>query len=646
MNAVVGPCVNPHLPSIDAKGRGGDNGAMLSSPPSDETAPKAPFDAVPAPLRAALTRRGFATLTAVQTAVLQSMSEAEGQVRDLQITSQTGSGKTVALGFALAPVLLEDAPDRAGPTTLVIAPTRELAAQIRDELQWLFADVRHVSSDCVTGGTSQQLERQRLRKRPTIVVGTPGRLLDHVTNGALVLDSVSQLVLDEADQMLDMGFRDELEAILAKVPAERRTHLVSATFPPAVRGLTKRYQRDAVHIEGTALGQANVDIEHVAHLLNARDRYGALVNHLLLAGDVRVLVFVRTREDTTSLADKLETDGFRAMPLSGDLTQAQRTRTLAAFRRGTITTLVATDVAARGLDVPDVQSVVHMDPPIDGASYTHRSGRTGRAGQKGKSVLLVSRSLERGARRLISEARVPMQWRAVPTAAEVQAARDEQTMVKLTAALDAQVPATAQHKLAKRLLADRDPVAVVATLLGELGGGPVVEPFAVHSVAPHGSTGPGKVHAPPAPHGHRGHAGNNDGPSHHDDGPPRREEGFVTFRINWGVADGADPRRILAHVCRRGGVDSKQVGAIDLRRFESTFGIAADVAGAFAQRVRRRDPRDPHLAIHPYEGRDGKPPKRPPFQAPFKPQHKFAPKGAYKASASGATKRSKPKRKD
>ncbi|MCB9887811.1 MAG: DEAD/DEAH box helicase [Planctomycetes bacterium] len=586
---------------------------MLSSPPPDEAAPAAPFDAVPAPLRAALTRRGFATLTAVQTAVLQSMNEAQS-VRDLQITSQTGSGKTVALGFALAPALLEDAPDRAGPTTLVIAPTRELAAQIRDELQWLFADVRHVGTDCVTGGTSQQLERQRLRKRPTIVVGTPGRLLDHVTNGALILDSVSQLVLDEADQMLDMGFRDELEAILAKVPADRRTHLVSATFPPAVRNLTKRYQRDALHIEGTALGQANVDIEHVAHLLNARDRYGALVNHLLLAGDVRVLVFVRTREDTTSLADKLETDGFRAMPLSGDLTQAQRTRTLAAFRRGTITTLVATDVAARGLDVPDVQSVVHMDPPIDGAAYTHRSGRTGRAGQKGKSVLLVSRSLERGARRLISEARVPMQWRPVPTAAEVQAARDEQTMVKLTAALDGQVPATAQQKLAQRLLADRDPVAVVATLLGELGGGPVVEPFAVHSVAPHGSTGPGRVHAPPAPHG--------PGAPQHGDGPPRREEGFVTFRINWGVADGADPRRILAHVCRRGGVDSKQVGAIDLRRFESTFGIAAEVAGAFTQRVRRRDPRDPHLAIHPYEGRNGKPAKRPPFRPAFQPAHK------------------------
>ena len=609
--------MNPHLPSIDAKGRGGDNGAMLSSPPPDEAAPTAPFDAVPAPLRAALTRRGFATLTAVQTAVLQSMSEAQS-VRDLQITSQTGSGKTVALGFALAAALLEEAKDRVGPTTLVIAPTRELAAQIRDELQWLFADVEHVSSDCVTGGTSQQLERQRLRKRPTIVVGTPGRLLDHVTNGALALDSVSQLVLDEADQMLDMGFRDELEAILAKVPAERRTHLVSATFPPAVRGLTKRYQRDAVHIEGTALGQANVDIEHVAHLLNARDRYGALVNHLLLAGDVRVLVFVRTREDTTSLADKLETDGFRAMPLSGDLTQAQRTRTLAAFRRGTITTLVATDVAARGLDVPDVQSVVHMDPPIDGASYTHRSGRTGRAGQKGKSVLLVSRSLERGARRLISEARVPMQWRPVPTAAEVQAARDEQTMAKLTAALDAQVPATAQQKLAQRLLADRDPVAVVATLLGELGGGPVVEPFAVHSIAPHGGAAPGRVTAPPAPHHHRADGGS---PHRDEDAPPQQQEGFVTFRINWGVADGADPRRILAHVCRRGGVDSKQVGAIDLRRFESTFAIAAEVAGAFAQRVRRRDPRDPHLAIHPYEGRKGKPPKRPPFRPPPAARH-------------------------
>jgi ATP-dependent RNA helicase DeaD len=429
--------------------------------------------------------------------------------------------------------------------------------------------------------------------------------------------------------MLDLGFRDELEAILAQVPKQRATHLVSATFPAAVRNLTKRYQQNALHIEGTALGSAHADIEHIAHLLNARDRYGALVNHLLLAGDARVLVFVRTREDTASLADKLETDGFRAMPISGDLTQGQRTRTLAAFRRGTITTLVATDVAARGLDIENVQAVVHMDPPIDSESYTHRSGRTGRAGQKGTSVLMVPRTMERRAARLLAEARVQAQWRPVPNAAQVQAARDERLVAKLAQGLAAGEPGAASLAIAKRLLADHEPAKVVAALLLQAGGGPVCEPFdfgtpAVRSAPARERPGPAprshadKAPAPVAPAAAlptapRSEPARPATPEEPERPLPREAEpGFVLFRINWGTANGADARRILAHLCRRGDIHSKMVGAIDLRQFESTFGIDSSVAGAFAQRVARRDSRDPNLVIHRVgAGGPSRPPKRP-----------------------------------
>jgi ATP-dependent RNA helicase DeaD len=397
---------------------------------------------------------------------------------------------------------------------------------------------------------------------------------------------------------------------------------VSATFPPAVRALTKRYQKDPLHIEGTALGSANADIEHVVHLVNARERFAALVNHLLCVGDARVLVFVRTREDTSTLAEDLEAEGFRALPISGDLTQAQRTRTLAAFRRGAITALVATDVAARGLDIPDVQSVVHMDLPIDSAAYTHRSGRTGRAGQKGTSVLLVPRSREGAARRLLAHARVPVQWRAVPSPDEVFAAQHERVLALVHGAIAGGALTPENLELSAQLLTGHTPANVVAALLGQLGNR-IREPHAVSRL--------------PVPPSAREHEARPPRPREHDvrERAPRgavepvtaaavREprpfgrdsERFVIFRINWGTADGADPRRILAHVCRRGQVDNHMVGAIDIGQTSSTFAIATDVASEFAQRVQRRDRRDPHLVIHPAEGTAPPRPAKRPHRVP------------------------------
>ena len=264
----------------------------------DDTAPAVgqdpagdPFSAVPAALRGALVERGFTELTSVQRAVL----DAEVEGHDLKISSQTGSGKTVALGFVLAPKLVAEGGGH-GPDALIIVPTRELATQVCNELEWLMADIDGVRLASVTGGTPLYRDRQILSRRPRILVGTPGRLLDHVRNGVLDLSQVSELVLDEADQMLDMGFREELEGILDVTPEERRTHLVSATFPRAIQQLAERYQRDAVSIEGTRLGDANQDIQHVGHIVNIRDRYDALVNLLLMSDEDRTLVFVERRQ--------------------------------------------------------------------------------------------------------------------------------------------------------------------------------------------------------------------------------------------------------------------------------------------------------------------------------------------------------------
>ncbi len=588
-----------------AEPAGAPAGTDSAAAPAPAPAP-APVDlaAAPAALAPALARRGFTRLTEVQLAV----RAADDGARDLRITSQTGSGKTVALGFALAPGLAARSPQ--GPNTLVIAPTRELAMQVKEELGWLFADLPHGRCEVVTGGTSLARERQQLRQRPAVLVGTPGRLLDHLRAGALDVSAVAQLVLDEADQMLDLGFQDELDAILERLPAARRTHLVSATFPRQVLELADRFQRDPILVEGTAHGAAHGDIEHVVHRIGPREHYAALVNLLLLAGDDRTLVFVRTRENTATLADKLAADGFAAMPLHGDLAQAQRTRTLESFRRGTVRTLVATDVAARGLDIAAVTAVVHVHPPIDAATYVHRSGRTGRAGQKGRSIVLATKSVEHRVRRLFREARLEPSLLPLPGRAAVQAHQLARAVAAAHAAIDAVAdPAPELRAAAAALLQGRAPATVVAALLARsLAAMPA--PFAVGepgaAAAPQQPVAPRHPAPPPPPPPRRLAPAQLGQPG----APPswRRERAapaarpaaggaFTRFRINWGLRDGADPRRILAHVCRRGDIDSRLVGGIALQAASSTFEVAEAIAGPFARRVQKRDRRDPHLFI-------------------------------------------------
>ncbi len=566
---------------------GSSEGEAPTEAPS--SASESPLAAAPAALLAALTKRGFEKLTPVQEAV----ANADDGARDLRISSQTGSGKTVAIGFALADKLV--APDRVGPTTLVIAPTRELAMQVRDELAWLFAGTLDARCEVVTGGTNLDRERIRLRRKPSVVVGTPGRLLDHLRRGGLDISSVSQLVLDEADQMLDLGFKDELDGILEHLPAERRTHLVSATFPRAVLELADRFQNEPLLIEGNAPGEAHADIEHVACRIGAREHYQATVNLLLLAGEERTLIFVRTREETARMADKLAADGFGALPLNGDLAQSQRTRTLNAFRNGSIKVLVATDVAARGIDVPAVTMVIHVEIPIDAATYVHRSGRTGRAGQKGRSVLLVPKARAGRSHRMFGHLGIEPRWTWPPTAQNITKKQLERAEAAALSTLTAGVAATPEKRAsAANLLRERDPIEVVAMLLGKSVTAPRA-PFELLPPAP-----PQDRHQGPRLGADR--RGSPGAQPSWKDGPhepaKRPEHGFVRFRINWGARGGANPRRILAHVCRRGGVDNRQVGSISMNTTWSTFEVAQQVADDFARRVQRRDKRDPHLVIH------------------------------------------------
>jgi ATP-dependent RNA helicase DeaD len=312
-----------------------------------------------------------------------------------------------------------------------------------------------------------------------------------------------------------MGFRDELEGILEQLPEQRRTHLLSATFSGEVRRIAERFQKDPVFLEGSPLGAANEDIEHVAHVVGFRHRYDALINILLTVAarrtdddPGRTLVFTRTRADTLEVAERLQKDGLRAEPLSGDLAQAQRTRTLSAFRSGRITTLIATDVAARGLDVQGVDLVVHLDPPGDPDAYTHRSGRTGRAGRKGTSILLLPPQARSRVERLLHAARIKPNWAPVPSADKVRKLYSKLGKRKLYSALEIET-SEAQLEYARKVLAEHPADQVVARLLAMIDERP---PCLPREISEHISSE------------HRGHKRSEArGPRRHGPGDGRRE---------------------------------------------------------------------------------------------------------------------------
>ncbi|MDB5372477.1 MAG: helicase, partial [Belnapia sp.] len=283
-----------------------------------------PFPSLPAPLQLALAERGYAEPTPVQAAVLEP--ETEG--RDLLVSAQTGSGKTVAYGLAMAQTLMGDAdrlPNPGNPLALVVAPTRELALQVQGELAWLYAKAGGRVVTCV-GGTDPIAERRALERGAHIVVGTPGRLRDHLERGNLRPAALRAVVLDEADEMLDLGFREELEAILETTPAERRTFLFSATVPNGIAAIARTYQKDALRIAAGDEGAQHGDIEYRGLLIAPHEIERAVVNCLRFFEARSALVFCRTRATVTRLHGNLAERGFAAVALSGELSQAERNR--------------------------------------------------------------------------------------------------------------------------------------------------------------------------------------------------------------------------------------------------------------------------------------------------------------------------------
>ncbi|WP_370399393.1 DEAD/DEAH box helicase [Sulfitobacter sp. JB4-11] len=497
-------------------------------------------------LRDALDDRGYTTLTPVQEAVL----DPELASKDLLVSAQTGSGKTLGFGLAIAPTLLGEgeAFDPAdAPLALVIAPTRELALQVKRELSWLFAKAGAVLASCV-GGMDMRDERRALARGAHIVVATPGRLRDHIMRGSIDLGGLRAVVLDEADEMLDLGFREDLEFILGEAPKERQTLLFSATVPKSIAQLAKSYQKDAVRVVTKSEAKQHADIEYRAMMVAERDTENAVINALLYYRAPNAIVFGNTRAMVNRLTTRLSNRGFRVVALSGELSQAERTHALQAMRDGRADVCVATDVAARGIDLPNLDLVVHAELPSNHETLLHRSGRTGRAGRKGTSALVVTNKTRKKAERILGMAKLRAEWATAPSAEEVNAREEERMLTETDWSQDVSegeqetvtklVDGFSTEQLAAAYLRLYRAVRSAPEELAEVGAKP----------EPRKAFGPSKW-----------------------------------FSVSGGRQKGAEPRRLLPMLCKAGNLDKDDIGAIRIQDDHSLVEIKDSSVAGFLQ---------------------------------------------------------------
>ncbi|WP_110278675.1 DEAD/DEAH box helicase [Loktanella sp. PT4BL] len=503
----------------------------------------------------ALAKQGYTDLTPVQEAVTDDALVGQ----DLLVSAQTGSGKTVGFGLAIGPTILNEEGQfgpQSAPQALIIAPTRELALQVKRELQWLYAGAGATLASCV-GGMDFRDERRHLERGAHIVVATPGRLRDHIMRGTIDLSEIKAVVLDEADEMLDLGFREDLEFILDQAPATRRTLMFSATVPPMIATLAKSYQRDAVRIATTSKESQHADIEYRALTVANHDIDAAIVNVLRYYDAPNSIVFCNTRAMVTRLTTRLSNRGFSVVALSGELTQSERSNALQAMRDGRAKVCVATDVAARGIDLPNLELVIHAELPTNAETLLHRSGRTGRAGRKGISALIVPAKMKRRGENLLKWGKLTATW-ALPPSAEEVAAKDEERL--LTDPVWSEDFTEEEITFAARLLEQHAPEKIAAAYLRLYAGKQSAPEFI----------------------------------SEYKDGPaakeraPREVKSFGPskwFSVDIGREGKAEARWLLPMICKAGGITKNEIGAIRIQPNETFIEISAPSVPGFLDSV-------------------------------------------------------------
>ena len=518
---------------------------------------------IPSAIINAMKDKGYEKLTPVQ----EEVGKKEYAGSDLLVSAQTGSGKTIAFGIAIVDNLTVD--NQAfktpkSPEALIIVPTRELALQVKNELSWLLASSDAKIVSCV-GGMDIRTERRNLETKPNIVVGTPGRLKDHIERNYFNVSNIKTVVLDEADEMLDMGFREDLEAILESTPEDRQTLMFSATVPRGIANLAKRYQKDAVRITAGETNSQHVDIEYRAFKIVMSDQENAIINTLRFYEATNAIIFCATRIAVNHMTSRLTNRGISAVALSGELSQNERNMALQAMRTSKARVCVATDVAARGLDLPNLDLVIHADIPRTSDTLLHRSGRTGRAGRKGVCAVLVPQSRTRMAERLFGQANIKPIWASTPSREEIL----KQDKIRIVDNAMLKEPIKEDEQEFVDLLVSKNTVEQLAAAYYRLLGKDLSAPEDLRN------------------------------PSDRDEGRSKGN-GFqksVWFELSVGRDDTAEPRWLVAMLCKAGNLSKRDIGSIKIQPKVTNIEISEETSSALKQLASNRKPIERHIMI-------------------------------------------------
>lgn len=568
----------------------------------------------------ALEKRGYTDLTPVQKAMLApELIEA-----DALVSAQTGSGKTVAFGLALAPTLLSSKgrfEEAGAPLALVIAPTRELALQVKRELEWLY-ELAGVSITSCVGGMDMRTERRTLERGAHIVVGTPGRLCDHIKRKSLDLSSLRAVVLDEADEMLDLGFREDLEFILESSPDERRTLMFSATVPRSIAKLAESYQRNAIRIATASEQKQHVDIEYRALVTAPADRENAIINVLRFYEAKNAIVFCSTRAAVNHLTARFNNRGFSVVALSGELSQNERTHALQAMRDGRARVCIATDVAARGIDLPGLELVIHADLPTNPDTLLHRSGRTGRAGRKGVSAIIVPINARRKAERLLENARISAVWAKPPSADDILERDGERLMAD---------PALAEE-------ITNEERAFIAQLLERHSTDQVAAAFVRLYHA--GRSAPEELNEVSLEDRRKPRHESNEGAPPQSSAPRQRSDfnDSTWFSLSVGRKQNAEPRWLIPMLCRFGKLTRDDIGAIRMQPAETYVELTADAVDRFVTALGKDMTLEKGIRVKQLDSKPEADRNAPSEVRSDKPKKKFSPKPEFGAATPSAEK--------